>query len=151
MTEPVTLTAAAIATLAFTKFFESGVGKLGEKFTETALKKMDELRQKIWQKLRGNKKAETALTAIEAGSREELKRLEVYLQDAMDDDPDFAASVKALAHEINAGKLQDNSQMEQNIYGEQNTGYQTKIESMTQGGKTYNAAQITINENPENS
>lgn len=35
MTDPVTtLTALAIAEFAFKKFFESGVGKLGEKFTE---------------------------------------------------------------------------------------------------------------------
>ena len=65
MTEPVTLTAAAIATLAFIKFVESGAGKLAEKFTEAPIAKMEELRQKIWEKLRGKPKAESALAAVE--------------------------------------------------------------------------------------
>ena len=48
------LTAGVIVTLAFTKAFETTI----EKFTEAALVKMDELRQKIWNKLRGNPRAE---------------------------------------------------------------------------------------------
>ncbi|MGC1249180.1 MAG: hypothetical protein WA865_23425, partial [Spirulinaceae cyanobacterium] len=83
MTDPLSLSAAAIAALAFTKMLEKTV----EKFTEGALSKMDELRQKIWQKLRGNPKAEKALTAVEEGNKEEIQRLAVYLQDAMEDDP----------------------------------------------------------------
>jgi hypothetical protein len=55
MADPVTLTVATIAGFAFSKFFESSVGKLGEKFTEAALAKMDELRKKIW---------DTALPAV---------------------------------------------------------------------------------------
>ena len=55
------LTASAIATLAFTKIFE----KTLEKFTEAALAKMDELRKKIWDKLRGDSSAVSALAAVE--------------------------------------------------------------------------------------
>ena len=54
------LTAGAIATLAFTKACEKTI----EKFTEAALLKMDALRKKIWEKLRGNPNAEKALTHI---------------------------------------------------------------------------------------
>ncbi|MEM1171352.1 MAG: hypothetical protein AAGJ08_20295 [Cyanobacteria bacterium P01_H01_bin.35] len=90
--EPVSLTAAAIATLAFTKALEKTV----EKFTEGALAKMDKLRQKILDKLKGNSKAETAITAVEQGSKEEVARLAVYLQDAMEDDEEFAAEVQAM-------------------------------------------------------
>ncbi|MBW4634674.1 MAG: hypothetical protein KME30_23030 [Iphinoe sp. HA4291-MV1] len=118
------LTAGAIATLAFTKAFEKTI----EKFTEAALAKMDELRKKIWEKLRGNPKAEKALTVVEQGNKSELERLAVYLQDSMDDDPEFAAQVQALAQEINAGKLQDNSNMTQNNY-DSSTGYQTRVET----------------------
>ncbi|MEH1903712.1 MAG: hypothetical protein V7L04_20450 [Nostoc sp.] len=50
------ITAGAIATLAITKAFEKTI----EKFTEAALVKMDELRKKIWGKLRGNLKASIA-------------------------------------------------------------------------------------------
>jgi hypothetical protein len=121
MTQPVTLTAKVIATLAFTKALE----KMVENFTEDALAKMDELRQKIWDKLRGNPRAENAFTAVEQGNKEELQRLAVYLQDAMEDDPQFANEVLALAQEINAGKLQDNSSMNQYNY-DSSTGYQTK-------------------------
>lgn len=151
MAEPATtLTAAAIATLAFGKFIEGGAGKLAEKFTEAALQKMDELRNKIWEKLRGKKNAETAITSIETGSGEnisqELNRLAVYLQDVMDEEPEFATELQVMAREINAGKLQDNSQMEMNIYGENNTGYQSKNEVTNQGGTNY-TGNNTINNN----
>ena len=139
--EPVTFTAAAIATLAFTKFLESSVGKLSEKFTETAITKMDQLRQLIWHKLKGNPRAETALAAIEQGSKPELDRLSVYLQDAMEDDPQFAAEVKAIAQEIHSGKLQDNSRMTQ-INQDNAKGWQTKVE----GGTAY-IGEIHITQN----
>jgi hypothetical protein len=145
MADPVTLTAATIAGFAFSKFFESGVGKLGEKFTEAALAKMDELRQKIWDKLRGNSRAVNAINAIEQGSQDDLQRLAVYLEDEMKDDPVFAEEVQKLAQEINAGKKQDNSQMVMNIDGQNNKGYQTKNEVTNQGGENYTAANITIN------
>ena len=48
----------------YTKFLESGAGELGKKFTEIAITKMEQLRQKIWEKLRGNRYAEGALTAV---------------------------------------------------------------------------------------
>jgi hypothetical protein len=111
-----------------------------EKFTEAAIAKMGELRKKIWDKLRSNPRAESALAAVEKGSKADLDRLSVYLHDAMDDDPQFAAEVKAIAQEIHAGKLQDNSSMTQNNY-DSSTGYQTK---KNEGGENY-MGNITIN------
>lgn len=139
--EPATLTAATIAALAFTKFLEGSVGKLSEKFTEAAITKMDQLRQLIWNKLRGNPRAETALTAVEQGSKPDLERLVVYLQDEMRDDLQFAAEVNTIAQEINAGKLQDNSTMTQ-INQDNARGWQTKVE----GGTAY-IGEIHINQN----
>lgn len=122
------LTAGAIATLAFTKAFEKTI----EKFTEAALVKMDALRKKIWEKLQGNPNAEQALTAVEGGNKAELEKVAGYLERAMDEDEQFDAEVKALAQEINAGKLQDNSHMTQ--YNSENArGWQTKVE----GGTAY--------------
>ncbi|MBD2169632.1 hypothetical protein H6G04_35380 [Calothrix membranacea FACHB-236] len=122
------LTAGAIATLAFTKAFETTI----EKFTEAAIAKIDVLRKKIWQKLRGNPNAEKALTAVEQGNKVELDRVAGYLQYVMLEDQEFAAEVQALAQEINAGKLQDNSHMTQ--YNSDNArGWQTKVE----GGTAY--------------
>ncbi|MBD2665229.1 hypothetical protein B6N60_02399 [Richelia sinica FACHB-800] len=146
MADPVTLTAATIAGFAFSKFFESSVGKLGEKFTEAALAKMDELRKKIWDKLRGNNRAVTALTAIEQGSKADLDRLAVYLEDEMREDAAFAEEVQKLAQEIHAGKIQDNSQMVMNIDGQNNTGTQKQYNVAVEGGKSYIADSITIHE-----
>ncbi len=138
MTDPVTtLTAFAIAEFAFKKFFESSVGKLGEKFTQTALTKMDELHQKIRDKLRGNPRAEKALQEVEKGSKDHLNKLAFYLEDEMKDNPDFAAQVSTLAQEIKAGKIQDNSHMVMNIDGQNNTGNQSKNEVTNQGGTSY--------------
>ena len=129
--EPVTtLTAAAIADLAFRKFIESGAGELAKKFTEGAIVKMDALRQKIWDKMRGKPSAEAAITSIEQGSTAELDRLVAYIQVAMDDDPQFADDIRLMAQQINAGKIQDNSSMTQNNY-DSSTGYQNKIEGGT--------------------
>lgn len=136
--DPVNLSAAAITKLAFAKFLESGAGKLAEKFTEAAIAKMDQLRQMIWNKLRDQPKAESVLTAVEQGSKADLERLAVYLQDVMEDDPQFAAEVRTFAQEINVGKLQDNSSMSQNNY-DNSTGYQIKNE----GGENY-MGNITI-------
>ena len=122
------LTAGAIATLAFTKAFEKTI----EKFTEAALLKMDALRKKIWEKLRGNPNAEKALSAVESGNKTELEKVAGYLQYAMLEDKQFATEVQAIAQEINAGKLQDNSHMIQ--YNRDNAkGWQTKVE----GGTAY--------------
>lgn len=133
MAEPVTLTAAMIVTLAFTKFLESGAGELGKKFTETAITKMEQLRQKISEKLQGNRYAESALTAVQKERSERaLGQLELYLQQEMDRDPQFAYEVKTLAEEINKGKLQDNSTMVQNVY-DNARAWQVKAE----GGTNY--------------
>jgi hypothetical protein len=133
MTDPVTaMTAGAIASLAFQEFVKSGVGELVKRFTGEAIARMGELRQKIVEKLQGKSKAETAIAAVEQGSKIDLDRLAVYLQDEMEDDPQFADDVRILANEINAGKLIDNSSMTQNNY-DNAKGWQTKVE----GGVAY--------------
>ena len=125
--EPTTLTATVIATLAFKKFLESSATELGKKFTTEAINKMDELRQKIWNKLRGNSDAENALKNVERGIKEDLSDIATYLKAAMNKDKKFASQVQAIAQEINAGKIQDNSSMTQKIY-DQGTGIQNKGE-----------------------
>lgn len=135
--EPISLTAGAIATLAFTKFFETSV----EKFTEAAIAKMDQLRQKIWDKLRGNFKAESALTAAEKGSKPDLDRVAAYLQVIMDEEPDFAIELQVLAKEI----ININGVQGENIWyvsgGEVNYSKDNKA-PVIQGGSGHN---ITFN------
>jgi hypothetical protein len=128
MTDPVTaITASTIATLAFQEFVKSGAGELAKKFTTEAIAKMNALRQKIWDKLRGKPTAEKAIVAIQQGSSAELDRLVAYLEVAMAEDPAFADEIRLMAQEINAGKIQDNSSMTQNVH-DQGTGIQAKAE-----------------------
>ena len=138
-----TLTAAAIADLAFRKFIESGAGELAKKSTEGAIVKMVALRQKIWDKMQGNPTAEAALTSVEQGSKAELDRLVAYIRVAMDDDPQFADDIRLMAQQINAGKIQDNSSMTQNNY-DSSTGYQTRLEGGTAfvGGMHYHSSVV---------
>ena len=125
MTDPVSLSATAIATLAFTKACEKTV----EKFTEATWGKINQLRQKIWLKLRHRFQVEPVLNAAAQGSEADLERVAEYLNVVMDEDSEFAAEVRMLAREINqtltqqinAGKLQDNSSMNQNNYSNANS------------------------------
>ncbi len=125
--EPATLTATAIATLAFTKFLEGSAGKAAEKFTEAAIAKMDELRKQIWAKLRGRARVEEVKTSIETTAQinqAQVNQIAAYLQVAMDEDPQFARQIQALAHEMTLMQIEDNSSMTQINYG--GTNYQTK-------------------------
>lgn len=125
--EPVTITAATIATLAFTKFLEGSAGKAAEKFTEAAFTKMDDLRKQIWAKLRGRARVEEVKTSIEKTAQvteAQVNQLAAYLQVAMDDDPQFANQIQTIAHEITLMQIEDNSSMNQTNYG--GTNYQTK-------------------------
>ncbi|NES25863.1 MAG: hypothetical protein F6K41_44995 [Symploca sp. SIO3E6] len=118
MTDPVSLSAKAIATLAFTKAFEKTV----EKLTETAGDKIDQLRKKmrqtIWLKLRSHfNKVEPVLNGATQGKKADLEKVTDYLRVVMDEDSEFTAEVQALAQQIHAVKVQsDNSSMNQNNY-----------------------------------
>jgi hypothetical protein len=134
MPDPVTttLTASAIATLAFQEFIKSGAGELAKKFTGEAIAKMSELRQKIWERLRGQHAlAEDALAKAESGDKAAIETVGTLLGVEMLD-PTFAAEVRAIAQEINAGRLIDQSNMTMNVY-DQAKGWQTKVE----GGTAY--------------
>jgi hypothetical protein len=134
MPDPVTttLTASAIATLAFQEFIKSGAGELAKKFTGEAIAKMGDLRKLLWARLRGKHVvAEDALQKAEAGDKTAIDTVGTLLGVEMLD-PTFAAEVQAIAQEINAGKLVDNSSMTQNNY-DSAKGWQTKVE----GGTAY--------------
>jgi hypothetical protein len=134
--EPATMTAAAIATLAFQKFVESGAGELAKQFTQTAIAKMDDLRKLVWFKLiNRDPDLRPTAQAIEQAHKvtaEQLEEITAHLQIAMKKEPQFAQQVQAIAREIHAGKLQDNSTMTQ-INRDNARGWQTKVE----GGTAY--------------
>jgi len=137
MTDPVSLTAATIATLACQKFIESSAGELGKKYTMEAIAKMESLLKRIWTKLRGKARVEEVKASVEKTQKiapEQINQIAAYLQVAMDEDPQFASELQVLAQEINAGKLQDNSNMVQNVTGDNNMNVQAKAE---QGGRQW--------------
>lgn len=134
MPEPVatTLTASAIASLAFQEFIKSGAGELAKKFTAEAIAKMEDLRKLLCSRLRGKHAvAEEALQKAETGDKAAIETVGTLLGVEMLD-PTFAAEVQAIAQEINAGKLVDHSSMTQNNY-DSAKGWQTKVE----GGTAY--------------
>ncbi|OBQ37617.1 MAG: hypothetical protein AN485_09075 [Anabaena sp. MDT14b] len=132
MTDPFTvITASTIANLAFQEFIKSGSGELAKKFTTEAIAKMDELRKTILNKLRGTSpKVDEALTKVEKGDSAALLTITKYLDVVMEEDSDFAEQIKNIAHQINIGKIQDNSSMTQNI-SDNARGWQTKVEAGT--------------------
>jgi hypothetical protein len=141
MADPITtLTASAIASLAFQEFVKSGAGELAKKFTGEAIAKMGQLRELIWNRLAG--KHQVAAEAIEkakAGEKEGIDTVATLLGVELLD-KEFAGQVQAIAHEINAGKLLDQSSMTQNNQ-DNAKGWQTKVE----GGTAY-IGEIHINE-----
>lgn len=134
----------AIATLAFigTKVGETLVAK----FTEAVLPKANALRQKIWDKLRGNPNAEIALQAAEDGSKADLEAVADYLKIAMREDAEFGEEVKKLAEEIKQEEIPQQSKNTQNNY-DNSTGFQTSVEK---GGKAFIGTNI-FNQSPESS
>jgi hypothetical protein len=103
MTDPiVTVATAEILKLAFNEFIKTGAGETAKQLTGEALTKVGELRDKIvsWFKDKQNTKAETAIVELETeGSQKALNRLEIYLDDAMEDDSVFAKELKLLFQE----------------------------------------------------
>jgi hypothetical protein len=133
--DPATLTASAIATLAFQGAIRGGAGK----FTEYAIAKMGQLRELIWNRLTGkHPEAGVALDKAKAGEQEGIDTVIILLGLEMQDKA-FAGQVQAIAQEINAGKLLDQSSMVMNVNDEA-TGYMVKNE----GGENY-TGNITIN------
>ena len=94
-----TLTAAAIAKLAFDAVIQTGAGKL----TEAALEKGKQL----WQKIRGKVKEEgvTEAVLVEVEKNKSSKILEEkvvpFLQVAMLKDPQFAQEIQNIAQQFN--------------------------------------------------
>lgn len=132
------ITAGAITTLAFTKAFEKTI----EKFTEAALIKMDELRKKILGKLQGkSQRVDEALLKVEQGDCAALDTVTKYLDVAMQDYPEFAAEIQAIAYEITLQQIQDNSSTNQYNYGGTNYQVKTGVDNTNFFGGTHNHEQ----------
>jgi hypothetical protein len=141
MTDPITaLTVSTIASLAFQEFVKSGAGELAKKFTGEAIAKMGQLRELILNRLTGKHSAiDEAIEKAKAGEKEGIENVAAFLNSELLIDKEFAGQVQAIAQEINAGKLLDQSSMVQNNYNSA-TGYQIRND----GGENF-IGNITIN------
>jgi hypothetical protein len=149
MTDPITaLTVGTIASLAFQEFVKSGAGELAKKFTGEAISpseryanaKMGQLRELILNRLTGKHSAiDEAIEKAKAGEKDGIENVAAFLSSELLIDKEFAGQVQAIAQEINAGKLLDQSSMVQNNY-DSATGYQVKND----GGENF-IGNITIN------
>jgi hypothetical protein len=138
MPDPVTMTASAIATLAFQEFVKSGAGELAKKFTAEAIPNMGQLRDLVWKRLTGKHAiAEEALAKASAGEQEGIDTVATLLGVEMLDKV-FAEQVNAIAQEISL-LIDNQGGMNQTNFG--GTNFQTKVE----GGEVYQAESITIN------
>jgi hypothetical protein len=131
MSDPIT--ASILVGLAVQKFVESSAGELAKKFTTEAIAKIPELWQQIKNRLQGKSaKVDEALVKLESGDRSAIDTVTKNLDVLLDDEPEFANELKLLAQTIQAGKIQDNSSMNQNN-SDNARGWQTKVE----GGTAY--------------
>lgn len=116
------LSAIAITSLAFI------ATKAGEKALDKSLDavwdKVNLLRKKISDKLRGDDYAESALQKAEAGDRKAFEDIADCLKLAMKRDPEFAEEIQLLASELDQ-EISKNDGMTQNNY-DQAQGYQVK-------------------------
>ncbi|MBW4595038.1 MAG: hypothetical protein KME46_19555 [Brasilonema angustatum HA4187-MV1] len=136
--EPVTLSAAAIIGFIFTKVSETLIGKATE---AVVIPKINELRQKIVSKLGIYHKAKAEIDKEAQGLQPDLKRLETYLNLAMEEDSQFQEEVSHLADEINQElEAEGKGSNIMNVYG--GKAYQQNHNK----GKFYNADTINVHE-----
>ncbi|MBD2743632.1 hypothetical protein H6H02_19070 [Coleofasciculus sp. FACHB-1120] len=105
---------------------------------EIAIEKVNPLRQKIWNKLRGNPEAERAMKAVEQGSKSELVQIAEYLQACMDKEPAFAEEIQIMAKEIHISNTQDNSRTQINRDNAKGYQVETVNSESVQFGDTIN-------------
>jgi hypothetical protein len=90
--------------------------------------KMGRLRELIWVRLAGkHPAADEAIEKAKAGEQEGIDNVAAFLGSELLIDKEFAGQVQAIAKEINAGKLLDQSSMTQNNY-DNARGFQIKVE-----------------------
>jgi len=96
-----TLTAGAIAQLAFSEFVKSGAGEVAKKSLGGAIEIANHLRSKIAMKFKGNSQAEAALEEVERYRKlDSLEEVIKYLDIEMKKDKAFATELQQVAQQI---------------------------------------------------
>ena len=101
------MSALAIAKLIYDLIPEKAKETATERFTNSAIDTAQNLWEKLWGKAQGDAKAEKTLKAVEAGDKDKLDRLKIFLEDLMEDNPEFAEELQKLVQEIGEGVKND--------------------------------------------
>jgi hypothetical protein len=119
MTEPLTTIAVGtILNLAFQEFVKSGAGEVAKKSAGGAIELAKDMRDRIVEKFRGDRKAEEAIAALESNqSAAALKKLEVYLEDEMAADAAFAERLRQVAEQM--VDISNRNDTSSRVYGDQ--------------------------------
>ncbi|MEK0180908.1 MAG: DUF456 domain-containing protein [Oscillatoriales cyanobacterium] len=80
--------------------FPSAAEVAVDELTESQNLTINQLHQRITDKLKENPKARSAIFAAEHGSKSDLEQVAVYLQVAMYEDAEFAAEMQAICQEL---------------------------------------------------
>jgi hypothetical protein len=97
----ISLTASAIAKLAFDEFVKSGSGELAKKSLGGAIDLVRNLRDKVRAKFNGSERAKTALAEVEQqGTQSALEKVTKYLDIEMTEDEAFASEIRQIARQI---------------------------------------------------
>ena len=137
------MSALAIAKLIYDLIPEKAKEIATERFTDSAIDTAQKLWEKLWGKAQGDAKAEKTLKAVEAGDKEKLDRLKIFLEDLMEDNSEFAEELQKLVQEI-AGGVKNDGGKTFNVYGGELNYNEDNKAPVFQGGKEN---QITINYN----
>jgi cytochrome c551/c552 len=126
-----TLTAGAIAQLAFSEFVKSGAGEVAKKSLGGAIEIAKHLRSKIATRFKGNSQAEAALVEVRRhGNLASLEEVIKYLDVEMKKDKAFATGLQQVAQQIISYQSQNASLLrQQNI----NHGRDQNIINQPQG------------------
>jgi len=97
----VTLTASAVAQLAFNEFIKSGAGELAKKSLSGAIDSVKSLREKIQARFKANDRAATALAEVQQqGTTVAMDKVTKYLDIEMLEDEVFATEIRQIAQQI---------------------------------------------------
>jgi predicted transglutaminase-like protease len=109
-----TITASAIANLAFSEFIKSGAGEFAKKSIGGVIELVANLRNQIRKRFEDNNRAEAALLDVERrGDKASFEKIVRYLDLEMLEDDQFAIAIRRAAQQIINYQNQSTAQMSQ--------------------------------------
>lgn len=107
MSDPITYSASAIATLAFQQAIDVAGLKTGHPFEASAHQRLNMLRQKIMDQMKGDETIAVELIQAETGNLDAIETVGNALEMMMRESPEFAVALQQLANEINSSGIEE--------------------------------------------